>query len=189
MSARHIARCPCCCGGDNFGAAERTAVPSAFAQPCPDVEVVFARGTDEPPGVGGIGQEFVDSMRSQVHRRSVGVYAVNYPASTDFPAPSTVLTTPAAHVQSMAANCPNTRMVLGGFSQGAAVIGFVTADVVPDGAPASAVTGPMPARGGGPRRRGRPLRKTVERVYAHDRRAAYCNRSAVCSQDHRVVRP
>ncbi len=35
-------------------------------------------------------------------------------------------------------------MVLGGFSQGAAVIGFVTADVVPDGAPASDVTGPMP---------------------------------------------
>ena len=38
-------------------------VPSASAQPCPDVEVIFARGTAEPPGVGGIGQAFVDSVR------------------------------------------------------------------------------------------------------------------------------
>ena len=31
-------------------------VPFASAQPCPDVEAVFARGTGEPPGVGGIGE-------------------------------------------------------------------------------------------------------------------------------------
>ena len=36
------------------------------AAPCPDIEVVFARGTTEPPGVGGVGQAFVDSLRSQV---------------------------------------------------------------------------------------------------------------------------
>ena len=41
-------------------------LPSASAQPCPDVDVVFARGTGEPPGVGGIGQAFVDALRSQV---------------------------------------------------------------------------------------------------------------------------
>ena len=103
------------------------AVPVAGAAPCPDVEVVFARGTTEPPGVGGIGQAFVDSVRSQVGGRSVGVYAVNYPASNDFAS-----STPAggndmsAHVQSMAANCPNTRMVLGGYSQGAAVVDLAT---------------------------------------------------------------
>ena len=28
----------------------------ASADPCPDVEVVFARGTGEAPGVGGVGQ-------------------------------------------------------------------------------------------------------------------------------------
>lgn len=60
------------------------AVPLAGAAPCPDVEVVFARGTTEPPGVGGIGQAFVDSLRSQAGGRSVGVYAVDYPASNDF---------------------------------------------------------------------------------------------------------
>lgn len=35
-------------------------------------------------------------------------------------------------------------MVLGGFSQGAAVIGFVTANVVPDGVAASDVPRPLP---------------------------------------------
>lgn len=103
------------------------AVPVAGAAPCPDIEVVFARGTTEPPGVGGIGQAFVDSLRSQAGGRSVGVYAVNYPASNDF-----ARSTPAgrddmsAHVQSMAANCPDTRMVLGGYSQGAAVVDLAT---------------------------------------------------------------
>ena len=61
-----------------------TDLPAAAAAPCPDVEIVFARGTTEPPGVGGIGQAFVDSLRSQLGGRSVGVYAVNYPASRDF---------------------------------------------------------------------------------------------------------
>src|SRR3954453_5359351 len=60
------------------------AVPTAGAAPCPDVEVVFARGTTEPPGLGGVGQAFVDSLRSRLVARSVGVYAVNYPASNDF---------------------------------------------------------------------------------------------------------
>ena len=59
-------------------------LPAAAADPCPDVEVVFARGTTEPPGVGGVGQAFVDSLRSQLGDRSVGLYAVDYPASRDF---------------------------------------------------------------------------------------------------------
>ena len=45
----------------------------ASAGPCPDVEVVFARGTNEPPGVGGVGDAFANSLRSQVGGRSVGV--------------------------------------------------------------------------------------------------------------------
>ena len=32
--------------------------PAATAEPCPDVEIVFARGTAEAPGVGGTGQAF-----------------------------------------------------------------------------------------------------------------------------------
>jgi cutinase len=59
-------------------------IPSASAAPCPDVEVVFARATTERPGIGGVGQAFVDSLRSLVGARSVGVYPVNYPATEDF---------------------------------------------------------------------------------------------------------
>jgi len=104
-----------------------TSTPLAAASACPDVEVVFARGTTEPPGVGGIGQVFVDSLRSQLNGRSVGVYAVDYPASKNF-AQSTPAgaTNASAHLRSMSAGCPGTRMVLGGYSQGAAVMDLAT---------------------------------------------------------------
>jgi cutinase len=102
-------------------------IPSAAAAPCPDIEVVFARGTGERPGVGYVGQAFVDSLRPNVGGRSVGVYAVNYPAAYDFSnSASAGAGDASAHVQYMAANCPNTRMVLGGMSQGAGVIDLIT---------------------------------------------------------------
>ena len=132
VSARQIARLLGVAVVASWVALLSAPVPSAFAQPCPDVEVVFARGTGEPPGVGGVGQAFVDSLSSQVGARSVEVYAVNYPASGDYFSadfPATVIDGMAderAHVESMAANCPNSRMVLGGYSQGAALTGFVT---------------------------------------------------------------
>ncbi len=126
--------------------------PSASAEPCPDVEVIFARGTGEPPGVGGVGQAFVDALRSQVGGKSVAVYPVNYAASGDFNDTMAFAQTVIAgirdagsHVESTAANCPNTRMVLGGYSQGAAVAGFVTSAQVPPGIPAALVPQPLPA--------------------------------------------
>jgi cutinase len=119
-------------------------LPKSSAQPCPDVEVVFARGTFEPPGVGGIGQSFVDAVRKQAAGRSVDVYAVNYPASTDFPTAVQGITDAANRIKATAANCPDTRIVLGGFSQGAAVAGFVTSEAVPAGAPADDVPDPLP---------------------------------------------
>ena len=54
-------------------------MPSAHAAPCPDAEVIFARGTTELPGVGPTGEAFVDSLRSQVGAKSVGVYPVELP--------------------------------------------------------------------------------------------------------------
>ena len=97
-------------------------VPSAGAQGCPDIEVVFARGTGDPPGVGLVGQAFVDSLRSKVGGRSVGVYAVNYAATMNFLRAAEGAADANNHVQFMMANCPATRLVLGGFSQGAAVV-------------------------------------------------------------------
>ena len=102
-------------------------VPSASAAGCPDIEVTFARGTAEPPGVGGVGQKFIDALRSQVGGRSVGVYAVNYPAGEDWPPSASAGAGDAnAHVESMVATCPNTKLVLGGYSQGAMVIDLIT---------------------------------------------------------------
>lgn len=54
--------------------------PVAFADGCPDAEVTFARGTGEPPGIGRVGQAFVDSLRQQTGME-IGVYPVNYAAS------------------------------------------------------------------------------------------------------------
>jgi cutinase len=118
-------------------------VPSASARPCPDVEVVFARGTTEE-GLGPTGQAFVDSLRARVGTKSIGVYPVNYPATTDWPTAIDGVKDASAHVESTVANCPKTEVVLGGFSQGAAVMGFVTANAVPDGVTASDVPAPMP---------------------------------------------
>jgi hypothetical protein len=63
----------------------------------------------------------------------VSVYPVNYRASTNFDDRMEFANTvvdgirdAGPHVESRAANCPNTRIVLGDNSQGAAVAGFVT---------------------------------------------------------------
>ncbi|MBW0017216.1 MAG: cutinase family protein [Mycobacterium sp.] len=105
------------------------ASPTASAA-CPDVEVVFARGTSEPPGVGKVGEALVDALRQQ-SRRNVGAYGVNYPANKDFLAATDGANDTSDHVQHMANNCPNTKLVLGGYSQGAAVIDIVTAAPLP----------------------------------------------------------
>jgi hypothetical protein len=120
------------------------------------VEVVFARGTGEPAGVGGVGQAFVDALRPQVGNRSLDVYGVNYAASSDFGGGLDFARTfvdgirdAGAHVESTAANCPNTRIVLGGYSQGAALAGFVTSAEIPKEIPTeyrSYIPNPMPSQ-------------------------------------------
>ena len=103
--------------------------PEASAAPgCSDVEVVFARGTDQPVGLGREGQAFVDALKGDVKGKSVGVYAVDYPASRDFLQATAGASDASAHVQATAAACPSTKIVLGGYSQGAAVIDGITGD-------------------------------------------------------------
>jgi cutinase len=104
---------------------------------------VFARGTTEDPGVGPTGQAFVDALRARLGPRSMNVYPVDYPATMDFPTAIDGVRDASTHVEVTAANCPKTQIVLGGFSQGAAVAGFVTSNVIPDGAP-EGVPNPMP---------------------------------------------
>ena len=85
----------------------------------------------------------MDALRARVGTKSMGVYPVDYPATTDFPTALDGIRDASSQIESTATNCPNTKMVLGGFSQGAAVMGFVTANVIPDGAP-EGVPNPMP---------------------------------------------
>lgn len=99
-----------------------TGVASAQPAECADIQVVFARGTGEPAGIGQVGDAFVDALRPMVPGHSVDVYAVNYPASYDFLRAADGANDASAFVQNTVANCPDTKIVLGGFSQGAAVI-------------------------------------------------------------------
>jgi cutinase len=107
------------------------------------VQVVFARGTGEPPGPGPTGQAFIDSLRSRVGGRSLDVYPINYPASDEWSTGLDGIRDAGAHINSMAGSCPKTKMVLGGYSQGAAVMGFVTSAAVPDGVDPATVPKPL----------------------------------------------
>jgi cutinase len=93
---------------------------------CPTTEVVFARGTGEPDGIGRVGQAFVDSLRQRLGDRSLTVQAVDYPASRDFLRAVDGANEASSVVQQIAATCPTTKIVLGGYSQGAAVIDLIT---------------------------------------------------------------
>jgi cutinase len=98
------------------------AAPSAAAS-CPQVQVVFARGRYESPGPGVLGNAFISDLQSKVSK-NVGSYAVKYPADTEVDIGANDMS---HHVQDMAANCPDTRLVLGGYSLGAAVTDVVLA--------------------------------------------------------------
>ncbi|WP_419230519.1 cutinase family protein [Gordonia sp. CPCC 205515] len=119
------------------------ATPMASAAPaCPDVDVVFARGTVEPaPPLGLTGLSFVTALRSQLPGKSVADHGVNYPASGDFSNrlkfAQTVVTgvdDAQRHITAVAAACSRTKIVLGGYSQGAVVAGYTVSPgvVVPE---------------------------------------------------------
>lgn len=114
--------------------------PPAAAVACSDVQVVFARGTNEVPGIGRVGEAFVSALRNQVPYRTIGVYAVNYPASYDFLAAADGANDASAFIQNVVNSCPDTRLVLGGYSQGAAIIDVITS--VPF--PVIGFTNPLP---------------------------------------------
>ncbi|GAB7071930.1 cutinase family protein [Mycobacterium hodleri] len=98
------------------------AAPSASAEPCPDVQLVFARGTSEPPGIGRVGQALLDALTPQLGGRTIAAYGVDYPATYDFLAAANGATDATNFIATTVAQCPSTRFVLGGYSQGAAVM-------------------------------------------------------------------
>jgi cutinase len=112
---------------------------------CAQVEVIFARGTLEPPGPGATGQAFTDSLTSRLPGKAVDVYPVNYPASLNFSQAADGVADAANKVLNTVNTCPNTKIVLGGYSQGAAIAAYITADSIPPGyALPDGISGPLP---------------------------------------------
>lgn len=113
---------------------------------CSDVALVFARGTFEAPGIGATGQSFADALTARLGGRTLAIRPVNYPASLEFERAAEGVVDARAAVEQIAASCPATKIVLGGYSQGAAVATYTTADSVPPGyVLPTGIDGPLPA--------------------------------------------
>jgi cutinase len=103
----------------------RSAVPSAGADNCPDIAVTFARGTDEPAGLGLVGGALVDSLRQNTGK-NIDAYPVNYRATLLQLHGNDGAKDAIKHIKDVADKCPATPQVLGGYSQGASVVDIVT---------------------------------------------------------------
>jgi cutinase len=106
------------------------AAPVASAADCADAEVVFARGTDEPNGIGQVGSAFVDSLRAQAAGMNITTYAVDYDAGKLQLGSGDGAKDAIKHIKTMAASCPDTKIVLGGYSQGANVVNIVAGNPI-----------------------------------------------------------
>ena len=98
--------------------------PVAHAFDCPDAEVIFARGTNEPAGLGRVGDALVDSLRQQTGL-NILPYGVNYAASKLQLHGGDGANDTIDRVKKSVETCPNTKIVLGGYSQGASVMDIV----------------------------------------------------------------
>lgn len=103
--------------------APETQLPTAAAVSCPEVEVIFARGREEPTGTGIVGTAFVNALRAKSTKK-IGYYPVDYDANISVDQGAKDMS---AHIQYMVATCPDTRLVLGGYSLGATVTDMVLA--------------------------------------------------------------
>lgn len=153
---------------------------AAAAEDCSDVEVIFARGTFEPPGIGAMGQGFTDALRARLPDRSVNVHAVNYLASLDFPRAVDGVVDVVNRVRSTAEGCPGTDIILGGYSQGAAVAAYATNDGLPAG---YAPPFPMPTPLAG------PVTDRVSAVVLFGRPSDFVTRLAVKDAPPKAVGP
>ncbi|OLN97629.1 Cutinase 1 [Colletotrichum chlorophyti] len=105
---------------------------------CPDIAVIYARGTNEPGNVGFLtGPPFFDALRTYVNGTgSVAIQGVNeYPAQPAgfFEGGSkTGAAFMAQLVSSTQAMCPNTHITMSGYSQGSQVARLAIAQMTPE---------------------------------------------------------
>ncbi|MBL7261548.1 cutinase family protein [Paractinoplanes lichenicola] len=88
---------------------------------CSDVELVFARGTGEPQGLGIVGRPLAQALAAELPGRTVGSFAVVYAAASNQRSAGPGATNMTEHIEQVAQNCPETQFVIGGYSQGASV--------------------------------------------------------------------
>ena len=107
-----------------------TVVPSASAADCADAEVIFARGTDEPKGMGAVGDAFADSLRNQAVGLNIATYGVDYDAGKLQLGSGDGAKDMIKRIKSTTSSCPDTKIVLGGYSQGANVVNIVAGNPI-----------------------------------------------------------
>ncbi|EGD54158.1 Cutinase [Gordonia neofelifaecis NRRL B-59395] len=127
MSCLIVAAAGLVAGGSTAGRTDAGAAPG-----CADVHVLFARGTvEDAPPLGLTGIAFGNAVRSRLANKSVRVEAIDYAASANFTNKLAFARTfvdgmksAQRRVESIATTCPRTRIVVGGYSQGAALAGY-----------------------------------------------------------------
>ncbi len=98
-------------------------IPAARAAACTDIDVVVARGTDEPGWLGlAVGDPLFGMLR-EVLPMNVSAYRVNYPANLlDANSVGDGSQDLVGHITGLASACPGTRFIVVGYSQGAVVV-------------------------------------------------------------------
>ena len=92
---------------------------------CTALTVIYARGTSEGGNIGSIaGPSMFKQLLSDLGASSVTLQGVNYPADSAGNANCGAAGGPqmASEVKSILARCPNTKIALSGYSQGACVV-------------------------------------------------------------------
>lgn len=90
--------------------------------PCPPLELIFARGTTEIQGTFGIvGRPLCKGLQAKIP--GTQCYDTQYSSDAEYLiSPRTGAATASKYLASIAARCPSTKFVLGGYSKGGMVV-------------------------------------------------------------------
>jgi cutinase len=104
--------------------APASAAPRAPSAGCADVDFLFARGTGEGGGaIGNLGNQLATALQAKLPGENVSANGLDYPASPVDPLSATKgVNELSRYLTEKIAQCPNTKYVIGGYSQGAAVV-------------------------------------------------------------------